>query len=220
MTEKLTRQMNLPKNAPVCLVLDRSASMATRDCPGGLTRWAYATKHLKAAIGQLIDEGHPCTLLTYGRDVETHERIQPEQLDHLLWGDPASCVGQAVAEALYYAPRILGGGIVVISDGFSDQDTKVGAVLLNDRQAFGVLFERVYFLTVGAVDGDLRAFSELWRNTARLEELCEPAELKPIIPESELNVVAKAMPTEELEQADTIPPPATEAQRGLRGRKR
>jgi hypothetical protein len=251
MTTTLTRQMNLPAGAPVALVLDRSASMATRDCPEGATRWAYAIAALKEAIGTLIDEGHQVTLLTCGRDVEVHEHIKPEQLEHLLWGDPLSCVGQAAMDALYYAPRMLDGAIVVISDGVPDQDTRVGAIATGDPNVMRHLLSRAYFLTVGEVSRQLESFARIWPNSARLEDLMKPqpsraevlariraASIAPeptilgadMIEHPMVNLI-DATPDEEpvtepeleaLEQADTLPPPASaEAQRGSRsGRKR
>jgi hypothetical protein len=202
MTTRVIRQLELPDGAPICFVLDRSASMRTRDCPRSATRWAYAIEALKPAIKAAIDGGHPCTLLTYGRDVETHEHVQPAQLDNLLWGDLAACMGQALGEALYYAPRILDGGVVVIGRGPS-ADTKVGAALMRDQPMFAALTERAYFLTVGTVGPGLRTFAELWRNAARLEDLCEPPETSvlPREPHPSTYMV-------DLGHADTLPPPA------------
>lgn len=218
---------NLAPCSPVAFALDRTASMQTRDCPGGLTRWEYALNALRTGIAKLTADGHPVTLITYGANTLTVENVTPADLDMLAHGDGSCCIGQAAGDAAYYVFGEVPGALVVIGDGGPDGDTRIGQAFLS------LLFARtiggtpldfdggsVCFLTVGEVSAELEAFAARWLEHARLEELMpaidtsqlEPVEitieagLAPAPPETtqeaELDAAAEAA------GAAPLPPPA------------
>jgi von Willebrand factor type A domain len=174
-------QIELQRGASMVFVLDRTASMDTRDCPGGISRWEYAIHALDEAITHARSQGRVVTLITFGRYVHLFEDPTSETLDLLSHGDTSCCTGQAASEAIYFAastPNRPAGGVVIISDGLPDQDTLIGRVLLGSPLAMAELFAQTCFLTVGQVPDDVKVFASLWPHHSTLEEVMgQPARL-------------------------------------------
>lgn len=166
--------IELEPNAPMVFCLDRTASMDTRDCPEGLTRWHYALGALREAMNQGKRENRRMTLITFGANVHVFENVSATDLEYLTHGDAACCVGQAASEAIYFAaatPNAPQGGVVIISDGLPDQDTRTGRVLLGSPICMRELFDKTCFLTVGKVPKDVEVFASTWPHHARLEDV-------------------------------------------------
>lgn len=170
----MTRQtIRIAPNAPMVFVLDRSASMATRDCPEGMSRWDYARGALRQAIKHAIRQGRRVTLITVGRGVSVIDDATHVDVDDLLMGDNACWLGQAASEALWFAApndKRPGGGVVIIADGMPEQDTRVGQVFLSSNVVMRELFSRTVFLTVGKVPMDVQLFASLWPHYGTLEQ--------------------------------------------------
>jgi hypothetical protein len=164
--------IELAPTAPVVFVLDRTACMATRDCPEGIARWDYARGAIREAMVELRRQGRRTTLITFGRNVHLFEDATPEQLRLLSLGDVSRCTGQAASEAIYFAAQTNtrpAGGVVVISAGLPEDDTRVGRVMLGSKAIINQLFARTCFLTVGDVPLDVQLFASLWPHHSRLE---------------------------------------------------
>lgn len=171
--------IDLDPGAHVVICLERSGSMQIPDCDG-LSRWQYARMLIAEALAQLQVDGHPVTLLTFGRTIHTIPNAKVSDLEDLAHGDSGCCTGQAAGEALYHTifgdiPRTIGqvpGAVVIITDGPPNQDTPIGHLLLSDPQLMAFLFHRTFLLTVGQeLSHEFHEWLTHWPHHARLEDL-------------------------------------------------
>lgn len=188
---------------PVVFVLDRTASMATRDCVDGTTsRWEFAVNALRSTIINMAqrDPEQPVMLLTCGTTVAPIAGEALRETIDISNGDASFCIGQAALEAAWHAGE---GYVFIIADGVPAQDTHVGELVLENDIAMRALFERTHFLTVGTVDEELAAFARKWpyhdslENVLHLEGLLVDVEPATRISYS----------SDDIENAPTEPPP-------------
>lgn len=160
----------LEENEPVVIVLDRSASMRTKDAPGGLSRWEYAL----AAIAQCFDERqrNPVTLIVVG----VGTAIYPHMPNFIAEpSDPHCSLGRGLIEALYALPGDLTdnwGKIMCIVDGVPTEDSRSGAMFLRPfvRRVYQ---ERCVMLSVGKVSDALHSWLAEWPYSHELERAVE-----------------------------------------------
>lgn len=170
----MTTPIPVPPIGPIVFVLDRTASMATRDCPDGASRWEFAVNTLRATLIDMMmrDPSQPVMLLTCGTTVTRVLGVALNAFFDMAIGktptngDASFAIGQAALEAAWHAGE---GHVVIIADGPSAQDTDVGKLVLGNDVAMGALFSRTYFLTVGKADAELAAFAGKWPHSDSLE---------------------------------------------------
>lgn len=188
----------LEENEPVVIVLDRSASMRTKDTPGGLSRWEYAL----AAIAQCFDDSkrNPVTLIVVG----VGTAIYPHMPNFIAEpSDPHCSLGRGLIEALYALPGDLTdnwGKIMCIVDGVPTEDSRSGAMFLRPfvRRVYQ---ERCVMLSVGKVSDALHSWLAEWPYSHELERAVEAS----ASPESEPPPDTLAAEPAALSDAELLP---------------
>lgn len=156
--------MNVEKlqNRDYTLVIDRSGSMATADCPNHSTRWKYA-EETTIALASKLQEFDPdgITVMTFAGDFDIHENTRDDGVSDIFKKkDP--CGGTTLAPVLqnifsrYLDEKKAGktkpnGAIVmIVTDGEpQDEDAVARAIesftqkLADGREEFGIEFVQV-----------------------------------------------------------------------------
>lgn len=102
-----------PEGKPLLTILvDRSASMATRDESGGRSRWESASAMASATAGQLSDR-YEVRIRTFAADSQA---VSPDELGRLQPDGPATDVASAIESALD-AEQPQGQAILLLTDG-------------------------------------------------------------------------------------------------------
>lgn len=208
----MTTSIPVPHIGPVVFVLDRTASMAKLDCPDGVSRWVFAISALRATLNDMHarDPKQPVKLLTCGRTVVEVEGPALDETIDISNGDASFAIGQAALEAAWHAGE---GHVIIIADGPSAQDTRVGELVLENDIAMRALFSRTYFLTVGKVDAETAAFAGKWPQSDSLEDTLHLAsQLADVEPPTRIEYMSDGVSTlETFETAPTEPPPDLQA---------
>jgi len=202
-----------PSIGPVVFVLDRTGSMATRDCvEGTVSRWEFAVDALRSTLVDMArrDPKQPVSLITCGTTVVPIQGDALYDVIDITNGDASFCIGQAALQAAWEAGE---GHVIIIADGPPAQDTYVGELVLENPVAMRALFSRTYFLTVGKVDAELAAFAGRWPNSGCLEDVVAPdvedEDDEHYLSDSERSEEYGATtPASDIETAPTEPPPA------------
>lgn len=150
------------KNRDFVIVVDKSGSMGTPDCPGGKTRWKYAEEST-AAIARKLQEFDPdgITVIPFSGNFKVHENVTGEKVAE-LWQEHSpmgSTNLTAVLKQVFgdYNKRKAANGtkangemLVVMTDGQPDDPASVkseiikfGNGLANADQEYGISFIQV-----------------------------------------------------------------------------
>ncbi|MGH9550706.1 MAG: VWA domain-containing protein [Terriglobales bacterium] len=83
---KLAQQrMKVLASYNLVLVIDRSGSMDTNDCPGGVSRWDWCKEQatgLVRALAPFVPSG--VTLVTFNHDFDVHENVKVEDIERVF----------------------------------------------------------------------------------------------------------------------------------------
>ncbi|HAN45683.1 MAG TPA: hypothetical protein DCQ32_03930, partial [Cyanobacteria bacterium UBA8156] len=68
----------------IAVLLDRSGSMSTRDCPNQKSRWEYTRENVEAVVAratQIDQDG--IDLVVFGSRVKTYSQVTPAKIDQI-----------------------------------------------------------------------------------------------------------------------------------------
>lgn len=150
------------KNRDYYLLIDKSGSMATKDCPGGKSRWQYCQETTKA-IASRLQEYDPdgITVVAFASSHKMYENTTPEVVDKIFQeNQPMGSTDLASALQSVYdnynaakkagTTKPNGALCLVITDGVPDDEkavqngiVKFGNGLANGDAEFGIGFFQV-----------------------------------------------------------------------------
>jgi hypothetical protein len=123
-------------NHDLAIIVDRSGSMSTQDCPGGLSRWQWCSKQAAALAQAAAQASSAITVMFFNNELQIFDNVSPANLP-ILFNSYSPAGGTALATPLvaqldrYFSRRSKPLIIVVISDGIP-QDTSVLAPMISD----------------------------------------------------------------------------------------
>ncbi len=123
-------------NHDLCIIFDRSGSMASKDCPGGLSRWEWCSKQASSLAQAAAQASSTITLMFFNNDLQIFDNINPKNLPTIFtsYSPGGGTVLSAPLTAQldrYFSHRDKPLIIVVITDGIP-QDTTVLAPMIKD----------------------------------------------------------------------------------------
>ena len=123
-------------NHDLAIIIDRSGSMSTKDCPGGLSRWQWCSKQASQLAQAAVQASSAITVMFFNNELQIFDNVSPKNLPTLFTNySPAG--GTILAAPLtaqldrYFAKRTKPLIMVVISDGIP-QDRLVLAPMISD----------------------------------------------------------------------------------------
>ncbi len=157
----------------IAVLLDRSGSMSTRDCPHQKSRWEYARESVEAVVAraaQIDQDG--IELVVFGSRVKTYSRVTPAKIDQIYaevepMGSTATDEAlKAVLPATWFADRQAGRNkpkiVLVFTDGEPNDRAAVAKVLVEASNAIRQDADlAVSFVQVGYDDGARRFLTTL-----------------------------------------------------------
>jgi len=123
-------------NHDLAIIVDRSGSMSTQDCPGGLSRWQWCSRQASALAQAAAQASSAIAVMFFNHELQIFDNVSPANLP-TLFNSYAPAGGTILAAPLvaqldrYFSKRSKPLIIVVISDGIP-QDTSVLAPIISD----------------------------------------------------------------------------------------
>ncbi len=123
-------------NHDLAIIVDRSGSMSTQDCPGGLSRWQWCSKQASALAQATAQASSAITVMFFNHELQIFDNVSPANLP-TLFNSYVPAGGTILAAPLvaqldrYFSKRSKPLIIVVISDGIP-QDTSVLAPIISN----------------------------------------------------------------------------------------
>ncbi len=123
-------------NHDLTIIVDRSGSMATQDCPGGLSRWQWCSSQALQLAQAAAQASSKITVMFFNSDLQIFDNVNPKNLP-ALFNSYAPAGGTVLSAPLvaqldrYFATRSKPLIIVVITDGVP-QDTWDLAPMISD----------------------------------------------------------------------------------------
>lgn len=148
-------------NRDYYVLIDKSGSMSTRDCPGGKTRWSYAEESTEA-LARKCNEFDPdgITVVPFSSAYRVYENTTPEKVaDVFKENEPIGSTN--LTDALQWTfdnhlkqktngtLKANGSMVVVITDGQPDDENGVARSIVNftkqipSRDEFGLSFVQI-----------------------------------------------------------------------------
>jgi uncharacterized protein YegL len=148
-------------NYSIAMVVDNSASMGTKDCPGDISRWQWCKDH----IGELYAEGggvlqKNISIVTFDSNFHSRQNCSPSELQSVFAaGDPTgeSNMGPALQEAFLLVRRQLDmrkpAIVSVISDGRPSDVERVKQAIIRETNILpDPKLLSIIFIEVGSPD--------------------------------------------------------------------
>jgi uncharacterized protein YegL len=127
----------------IAMVVDNSASMGTKDCPGGISRWQWCKDHISELY--IEDKGvlqQNISIVTFDSNFHSRQNCSPSELQSVFaGGDPTgeTNMGPALDEAFLLVRRQLDMGkpaiVSVISDGRPSDVERVKAAIIRETKS-------------------------------------------------------------------------------------
>jgi hypothetical protein len=123
-------------NHDLAIIVDRSGSMATNDCPGDLSRWQWCSKQASELAQAAAQASNTITLMFFNNELQIFDQVNPKNIPTLFTTyNPAggTSLSRPIIAQLdrYFSKRLKPLIIVVISDGIP-QDRAVLAPMISD----------------------------------------------------------------------------------------
>jgi uncharacterized protein YegL len=142
----------------IAMVVDNSASMGTKDCPGGISRWQWCKEHISVLHSE--DRGalqRNISIVTFDSNFHSRQNCSPSELQSVFErGNPSgeSNMAPALDEAFLLVRRQLDMGkpaiVSVISDGRpSDVDSVKKAIIRETHALAKPTLLSIVFIEVG-----------------------------------------------------------------------
>ncbi len=138
------RQLSIISDHNVALIVDKSGSMATRDCPGGISRWLWCSEQarslssLTAGLGGM-KEG--MNVVVFSDDFHVYSNVSPQQVAEIFsinFPEGMTNTGDALRSAIdaYFAKKALApktthpAVLAVVTDGEPNRPDQVREVII------------------------------------------------------------------------------------------
>ncbi len=142
-------------NHDLAIIVDRSGSMSTKDCPGGLSRWQWCSVQASALAQAAAQASSSINVMFFNSQLDIFENVNPQSLP-ALFNNYAPSGGTILAAPLvaqldrYFATRSKPLIIVVITDGLPQDYNDLSAIMLDASDSLHYVGEvTISFLLIG-----------------------------------------------------------------------
>jgi len=151
------------ENHDLGLIIDRSGSMSTRDCPGGLSRWDWCCQEATQLAEAAAQASSSIDASVFNISYLTYQHISPAQIPQIFATNrPAGGTEPAYAlqeqlENFFKSSKAKPLTIVIVTDGLPNNCRNIAQVLQDESQKIGYQGEvTITFLLIGNEVDDVR----------------------------------------------------------------
>lgn len=188
------------------MVIDKSASMDTKDCPGGTSRWQWCKQHLediyRAENGLLQKE---ISIITFDSQPRTYANCSPAKLPSVFEStspDGETNMAPALEEAFHIVRRSLEGGkpalLAIISDGRpTDAEALKKAIINRVNSLKQPKLLSIVFIEVGAPEKYLKELDTELVKQGAAQDVVSVVPLETAHKDGWTNTLSRAVPQED-----------------------
>ncbi|HNG76880.1 MAG TPA: VWA domain-containing protein [Candidatus Obscuribacter sp.] len=188
------------------MVIDKSASMDTKDCPGGKSRWQWCKQHLediyRAENGLLQKE---ISIITFDSQPRSYANCSPAQLPSVFEStspDGETNMAPALEDAFQIVRRSLEGGkpalLAIISDGRpTDAEALKKAIINRVNSLKQPKLLSIVFIEVGAPEKYLKELDTELVKQGAAQDVVSVVPLETAHKDGWTNTLSRAVPQED-----------------------
>jgi hypothetical protein len=154
-TKQIHNIKDMFANHDLAIIVDRSGSMATKDCPGGLSRWQWCSVQASDLAEAAAQASSSINVMFFNNKLDIFENVRPQNLPTLFNNYSPSggtILGAPLVAQLdrYFAKRSKPLIVVVITDGLPQDYNDLSAIILDASDSLHYVGEvTISFLLIG-----------------------------------------------------------------------